>query len=305
MAVPFADSQRGNAVTARRWRGVLEGLGHRIVDDGDVLLALHARHSHAAIKTFRVAKPHAPIILALTGTDLYGDIRDNAEAQLSLKLADRFVLLQKRGLLELTPEMRERSHVILQSCSPPADPPPRDPQHFVACILGHLRAVKDPLLAAQAAKLLPADTPVRIRHYGAVIDADLGEQAAAANHDGTPYAWLGEISRDGGLRVIASAHVLLLTSLSEGGANTVTEAIACGTPVISTRIDGSIGLLGEDYPGYFERRDARGLADLLQHAATDAAFYADLKARVQALAPLVDPAHEAASWHALLAGLNV
>src|SRR5690606_41744565 len=120
-----------------------------------------------------------------------------------------------------------------------------------------------------------------------------------------PYDRLGGSSSEDGLRQIASAHVLLLTCLSGGGATTVTEASGCGTPVISTRIDGSIGLLGEDYPGYFERRDARGLADLLQRAATDAAFYADLKARVDALAPLVDPAHEAASWQALLAGLNV
>src|SRR5262245_38579206 len=52
-------------------------------------VALHARRSFAAIACFRRLYPERPLIVALTGTDLYGDIRTSAEARESLELATR------------------------------------------------------------------------------------------------------------------------------------------------------------------------------------------------------------------------
>jgi glycosyltransferase involved in cell wall biosynthesis len=86
----------------------------------------------------------------------------------------------------------------------------------------------------------------------------------------------------------------------EGGANVVSEAIVLGVPVVSSRISGSIGMLGKDYPGYFEVGDTAGLAELLRRAETDAAFVRDLRDRVRALAPLYRPARERTEWQGIL-----
>jgi putative glycosyltransferase (TIGR04348 family) len=294
-------NQRGNAVTAERWMARLIELGHRIVaDDGDALVALHARRSHDAIVDFRARYPGRPVILALTGTDLYGDIRDNAQAQHSLKLADRFIVLQPHGLNELTPDQRARTHVIYQSCPSPDFPPAPDTGYWDACLVAHLRPVKDPLRAAAAVRLLPPGSKVRITHVGGVLDPALQKQAEAESASNPRYRWLGEQTREETLRTIAASKLLVLTSLMEGGANAVTEAIACRTPVVSSHMAGSIGLLGEDYPGFFPVGDTQALAALIQRAATDQAFYGQLKKRCNDLRPLVDPARERESWRALL-----
>ena len=95
----------------------------------------------------------------------------------------------------------------------------------------------------------------------------------------------------------------MVTSRLEGGANVISEAIAAGVPVLSSRIDGSIGLLGPDYPGVFPVGDTDALAALLVRCERDAAFLRALAERCVALRPLVDPARERASWRALLAEL--
>ena len=94
--------------------------------------------------------------------------------------------------------------------------------------------------------------------------------------------------------------MLVLCSPSEGGANVVSEALACGVPVLSTRIDGSVGLLGDDYPGYFEVGDESGLARLLRRAETNDAFLAELRSRCDALAPLFTRQAERRAWQELL-----
>ena len=49
----------------------------------------------------------------------------------------------------------------------------------------------------------------------------------------------------------------------EGGAHVVMEAIMSGTPVLASRIDGNVGMLGADYAGYFDCGDADQLAKAL------------------------------------------
>src|SRR5437016_7231804 len=77
-------SCHGNRITALRWAKILRRFGNRVsilqMYDGkpyDLLVALHARKSHSSIISFRQKHPVAPIIVALTGTDLYRDIRIN------------------------------------------------------------------------------------------------------------------------------------------------------------------------------------------------------------------------------------
>jgi len=161
--------------------------------------------------------------------------------------------------------------------------------------------VKAPFLAAEAARLLPAGSRVRISHLGAALDASMRARAEAASKASEGrWTWLGERSRLEALRFLAGSDLLVLTSAQEGGANVVTEAIACGVPVVSTRIEGSLGILGEDYPGYVEPGDAAELARMLARCETESELLSSLRARCNALRTLVDPSRERESWHRLL-----
>lgn len=89
----------------------------------------------------------------------------------------------------------------------------------------------------------------------------------------------------------------------EGGANSVSEAIAAGVPVVASRVPGNLGLLGENYPGYFPAGDAEALARLLFRAETDEQFLAQLKLAGQNLAGKFLPEQELGAWRKLLAEL--
>jgi putative glycosyltransferase (TIGR04348 family) len=296
-------SRSGNRVTALRWSRMLRELGHtvRIAEAYhrqrcDLLIALHARRSFPSIRDFRNIHPAKPLVLALTGTDLYGDIHSDADAATALELADRLIVLQPYGVDELPPRHRASARVIFQSVMPPPaleNTSASGRQNwFDACVLGHLRPVKDPFRAAAAARLLPASSRIRILHAGGVLESEMAAQARA-EHTGNPrYHWLGELPRWRALRLLAKSRLLILSSQMEGGANVVGEALACGTPVLSSRISGSVGLLGPGYAGYFPYADTQALAELLQRAETDAAFYAQLRRACMDRSGLVDPQRE-------------
>jgi len=301
-----ARSRGGNRVTALRWARILRDLGHRVAIEQeyrdrpcDLMVALHARRSFASLDRFRRRHPDLPLVLALTGTDLYGDIHADPQAQQSLELASRLVLLQPAGTAELPEHVRERARVIYQSATrPPGEFAPRK-HTFEVCVLGHLRPVKDPFRAAVAARILPASSRIEIVHIGAALSREM-EEGAHAEASNPRYRWLGELPRWKALRVLARSRLLVLSSLMEGGANVVSEAIAASVPLLASRISGSIGLLGAEYPGYFPVGDTQELADLLFRAETDAGFYETLKAWCERLRSLVDPARERQSWERLL-----
>jgi putative glycosyltransferase (TIGR04348 family) len=304
-------SYLGNAVTALRWKRLLAELGHQALVaptyDGqpcDVLVALHARRSADSIGSFAGQRPRAPIVVGLAGTDLYPDLASTGVDLGVLSLASRIVVLQRLGLGQLPGPLQERGRVIIQSAEPVlGDSPPEGA--FAVVVLSHLRPVKDPLLAARAARLLPPESVVEVTHLGASLDAELAEEARAETASNPRYRWLGELSQAEALRRMASSHVLAVTSRHEGGANVVSEALASSVPVVSSRIDGSVGLLGADYPGYFEPGDAAGLAELLWRLERNSdGLLDDLRARARALRPLVDPALERQAWEELLAEIS-
>jgi putative glycosyltransferase (TIGR04348 family) len=303
-------SRKGNRVTALRWARLLRQLGHRVAvrseyrgEPCDLLIALHARRSAAAVEAYRAACPAGPLVLALTGTDVYEDIRTDPAARRSLELASRLVVLQPLAIEELDERLRGKARVIYQSAEVPAAPRPRA-DVFEVCVLGHLRPVKDPFRTARAARLLPASSRVRVLHVGAALSPDMAELAEAEAAANPRYRWLGDLPRPRALRVLARCRLLALTSRLEGGANAVSEAVAAGVPVLSSRIAGSVGLLGADYPGYFPAGDTAALAALLSRAETDAAFCRELKARCRRLRPLFRPGRERESWRRLLRELG-
>ncbi len=308
-----AGSRQGNRITALRWARILRSLGHRVVlaaDTGgpaDVLVALHARRSAAAVQRFHARYPSRPLIVALTGTDLYHDLGRSRTAARSLVLADRLIVLQPAARAALPAAQRAKVRVIYQSATPPArrkHPSQRAQRAFDVCVLSHLRPVKDPLRAALAARQLPPNSRIRVLHAGRALVAGLARRARAETARNPRYHWLGERSHAAARALLARSRLLVLSSRLEGGANVIGEAAVCGVPVLASRIPGSIGLLGADYPGYFAPGDTRALAALLRRAEVDRTFYARLVRRISRLAPRFRPREERRAWQRLLAELG-
>ena len=306
-----AQIHTGNRTTADRWARLLRELGNEVNvqrdwngEQCDLLIALHARHSFTAMQRFREKHRRAPLILALTGTDIYDDLVKGAEATSSLDLATRIVVLQELAVGAVPESARGKVNVIYQSAGRPAISPPREEGCFQVCVLAHVRRVKDPLRAAYAVRELPASSRIQVKHAGAVLDPEFEVQVEGEQRSNPRYRWLGPLTHEKAVDLLARSHVLALTSHHEGGANVVSEAIAVCTPVISSLIPGSVGILGKEYPGYFPVGDSVALREQLQKAESNDGFYRDLQDRVARLRPLVSADREREAWRALLTELR-
>lgn len=298
-------SRAGNRNTAMRWARILRGLGCRVSvatrwsgQDCDLLIALHARKSHEALRDFRAHHPERPALLALTGTDLYRDIREDARAAASLDMASALIVLQEEALNELTPQQRRKTHVIHQSVTTTLLPVP-PVRKFRICVLGHLRREKDPLCTATALRSMP-DGKIELLQAGKALEQELAQEAKRHMRNDARYRWIGELPHWASLRLLSRSHVMVISSKLEGGAHVVSEAIAIGVPVIASDIPGNRGLLGKDYPAYFPVGDHARLAELLRQAIDDRRFLSRLAAEVRRRRHLVDPVRECRAWRKLL-----
>lgn len=303
-------SRYGNRVTALRWGGFLKTLGHSVQitrtyngEAFDLLIALHARRSHRAVSLFHREHPDLPIIVVLTGTDLYHDLGRIKSTEKSLELATHIVTLQPKARESLPARLRPKTRVIYQSVRSSLRKITSAARRktFDVCVVGHLRTVKDPFRAAMAARLLPVSSQIRVLQIGGAMTSQAKARAKAEARINDRYWWLGEQTPARVLKILERSQLFVLSSKMEGGANALGEAIVAGVPVLASRIPGSIGILGNDYPGYFKTGDTRQLARLMIRAETDPSFLAELKERCAALAPLFDPARELSALKALLA----
>jgi hypothetical protein len=194
-------SRHGNRVTALRWARMLRSLGHRVTitqgyegESYDLLIALHALRSHDAIRRFHCEHRDRPLIVALTGTDLYRDLPRSERARQSLELASRLIVLQPKAFDALPEGLHAKTRVVYQSVKP--FPQIRNSKvqirNFQVCVIGHLREIKDPFRAAMAARLLPASSRIRIIHVGGAMNEKM---VASARHEmeiNPRYRWIGE-----------------------------------------------------------------------------------------------------------------
>lgn len=296
-----AGTRTGNLHTAQRYARLLRAVGYRVsvvvMWDGkpcDLMIALHARRSHDSILECKKRFPGIPVIVVLTGTDLYRDLPDSAEARHSLALADRVIVLQEDALRLLAAPIRKKASVVYQSSSAKLrHRPPR--RKFRVAVVGHLREEKDPFRAAQALALLEESADLELVQLGAALSPPMKSEAGQRMKRDARYRWLGSVQHARALRWIAASHLLVVSSAMEGGANVICEAARIGTPVLASRVSGNIGMLGRGYPGYYALFDARALARLLLRVSCEKKFYEELKRAVHSRRQLFSPAAERAA----------
>ena len=300
-------SRAGNRATATRWTNILKSLGHRVDivttyagQNADLMIALHAWRSAESIRRFSDTFNTRPLVVAITGTDAYRFIHSHPDTTLqSIHLADHLVGLHDLIGNTLPQHERHKLTVIHQSAEPVGKRNPYK-RYFHVSVMGHLRDEKDPLRPALAVRDLPADSRIKIHHYGKAHTPEYAQRAQAEMKLNTRYQWHGEIAHHKIRQIYRRTHLLVLPSRMEGGANVISEAIVAGVPVIASDIEGSTGLLGDDYAGYYPVENEKALSGLLMKAESDGAYYKKLQQACIARQPLFTPENETRGWRELL-----
>ncbi len=296
-----------------RWAKILRELGWKVRvgeewggERAALVVALHARKSRESIVQASSERARPQLVVALTGTDVYGEAGGSgidAELLATLRRADRILALQEHAAEGLPAGLSARTRVIHQSLPVPRCARLRREDRFEVAVIAHFRSVKDPLLAARAVRRLPESSRVHVLHAGEALDDELGRAAARETRTNARYTWLGALPRSRALQLLANSRLCLSTSRAEGGPNVLSEALALDVPALATRIPGHVGLLGEGHPGLFEVGDAAGLAALLARAESEPGFLDALAAACRARAWIVERPREREAWRGLLAEL--
>ncbi len=302
------NDRNGNRTSALRWAKLLQQQGHKVQleseyngDPVDLLIALHAWRSAEAIERYKTLYPHGPLVVALGGTDVNTHLKIDPEVTLkSMYRADALVCLHDLIALELPVALRSKLRVIYQSADSLTQKLKPRSRTFDVCVIGNLRAEKDPFRTAMAAMLLPVHSKIRVIHFGKATSPQWRLQAQKKMESSPRYASQGEVPRWRVRQELARTRLMVISSNQEGGANVVSEALVAGVPILASKISGNVGLLGADYPGYFPEGDERALADLLYRAETDATFLSLLERSCAQLALKFTAEVESVAWQTLL-----
>ncbi len=301
----------GNRATANRWATILRKLGHspRTLTeyDGspcDAMLAIHAWRSAESISRYRSAFPRAPLIVCLAGTDIYRFQKSHPEiTHQSMRHADSLVCLHDWVNRAIPRTQRKKLRVIRQSAAPLKRRPPLR-RHFEILVAGHLRDEKDPFRTALAARHLADSSRIQIIHFGKAHESSYAKSAVREMRANPRYHWFDEVPRWKVRRHMTRAQAMVISSRMEGGANVVSEAIMAGLPVLASKIDGNVGLLGEDYEGYYPVEDEEALAALLSRFETNSQFRRTLARQIRQQQHKFTQRRELAEWRELIESIT-
>ena len=318
-------STRGNGVTARRWAGILEKLGHSVSlsnsfdnaigPETNCVIGIHATRCSAIMQAISEQRPDVALVVCLSGTDLNRDLAkeesDNAwqRASRCLTLADKIVLLEPVGYQTIRNEslrktVETKSTVIFQSALPLVEAVPKRSDAFEVSVIGHLRPVKDPFRTALAASQLPDSSNIKVVHFGQALSDEMFEQAITMDKSNARYCWVGNRSHVEAMRQLVRSQATVLSSVSEGAPSLISEAVVNSVPILATRIPATIGLLGSDYPGFYDVYNTDQLASLLLRLETEPKFGEELKGRLDRIKDRFAPEQEEACWRDLLSSLS-
>ncbi|MBT6442798.1 MAG: TIGR04348 family glycosyltransferase [Alphaproteobacteria bacterium] len=305
-------SRAGNRTTAVRWARILRDLGHQVNiaeqdngDNADMMVAVHAWRSHQSIKAFSDNHPDRPLVVLLAGTDIYAFQHSHPEETLdSMERATALVCLHDLVHQAIPKKFGKKLNVIYQSAPPLSAPRQPSKRNFDICVIGHLRDEKDSLRAAYAARLATPESKLRILHLGKAHNKEWARATTKEVKNNPRFQSLGEVPGWRVRRQFATSHAMVMSSVMEGGANVVSEAIVAGLPVIASDISGNRGLLGDAHEAYYPAGDENALAQLLLRAETNPGFLPAVSAEATRGAARFSAEAELEHWRALLADLG-
>ncbi|MDA7500854.1 glycosyltransferase [Akkermansiaceae bacterium] len=310
VASPYPLSElKGNSVTTDRIvamlnEGGVEARGSHGNDGepADILITLHAIKGAPAVFDFKKKTPNGRVIVLLTGTDIYQGLAEGAEiGGDALQVADRIVVPQEAAIRKLPEKVRGKTVVIRPSLDPIAVKATPSQSPFVISVVGHLRPVKRPFLTIETLAQHPEWSDVEVWQIGQALDAEMRKTAEFWMEEDKRYRWCGGLPREESLALCAKSSLTINSSILEGGANAVLEAMTMGVPVLASRIEGNVGLLGDDYPGYFEEGEIAKALEAIMHQRVDLDEWSRLLAD---RLPLFSRVRESESWLELLIELK-
>lgn len=337
---PFgAASGMGNWRTATRYAQMLRSSGLNAsvyepsrIDDaclnsGQRIVAIVLNAARSAEQLHAFVQADIPVMLVMTGTDLYGVLRqeksDTAEyrsAEAAMQAATKIVALQQEAAQEISdrwPQLADRVSVLLQT-SPlrrPFAPLVTSQSKTVRFLIAaHIREEKDPRTGFLGFhKAFPegwakrADgrrVPVRLLHVGGYRDKALMQELILMSTQYPGILLEGPLTHAETMRMMTHVHCLIQPSVSEGGALVVSEAVACRLPVIASNIPAHRSQLGADYPGLFQVGDADHLAESLTRFVGDQKFIDALRqSQAHLMASLASTSQEREGLVALIRNL--
>ena len=165
---------------------------------------------------------------------------------------DKIVVLRNGvDLKHFTPMARDASRALLGLST---DEP-------VVVSVGRLVPLKGHDLVIEAIAALPG---VRLLIAGSGPERQSLEQLVARLGVSERVHFLGQVAHDALPPVYSAADALVLASSSEGWANVLLEAMACGTPVVATDVGGSSEVVTAPEAGRMVgERSSRGIAAAL------------------------------------------
>lgn len=265
----YRQSTRGNAVTVRRIEKHLGRLGCTVAVFSldtlpgvelaaavrafapDIVHAFHATRC-GALAADVARQVRVGLVVTITGTELYrGDSAAITEREAPL-LETAAALVAFHGAVaarmeEEFPQLRGRVKIIPQGVEMPDMEPagslPESP--FVFLLPAGLRPVKDILCSFSPLEGLWRNHPrIRLVIAGPVLDGAYARTVMEAVCRAPFASWAGEVPFEAMGGLYRSAHVVLNTSLSEGGmANGILEGMARGKPVLASGIEGNRSLV--------------------------------------------------------------
>ena len=268
---PLSDLKGNSVTTARIVRvldeGGIEARGSHGYDGEptDILITLHAIKGAPALFDFKKRKPKGKVVILLTGTDIYQGLPKGSKmGEDALREADRIVVRQEAAILRLPEQVRAKTVVIRSSLDPIAVKASPSQSRFIISVVGHLRPVKRPFLTIETLDQHPEWSDVEVWQIGQALDEEMRKTAEFWAEEDERYRWFGGVPRMESLALCCKSSLTINSSILEGGANAVLEAMTMGVPVLASRIEGNVGLLGNDYPGYFEEgRMAKALQAIM------------------------------------------